>query len=237
MRSLPDQFEDDDNENISHEVITAHADLHEELTKSTKSKKTIFSVALFVALLSVVLNVVVLGVAVEKPVEKFVALFGGEITATMSVADAQQESISQVQKLIAQHSIQLNSIVESIKSLNEQLSDFKNELINNAGHEAQLERRYQELSADIELLKKPKLVPKLIVAAKPKEPAKPMLLVSLASIRIQGGELWVSLHEGFDSSPLLTLGDEWHGCKLIAADPRKKEVQLLINGVSTLVTL
>jgi hypothetical protein len=62
-------------------------------------------------------------------------------------------------------------------------------------------------------------------------------LVSLASIRIQGGELWVSLHEGFDSSPLLTLGDEWHGCKLMSADPVKKEAQLSINGVSTLVTL
>jgi septal ring factor EnvC (AmiA/AmiB activator) len=237
MRSLPDQFEEDDKENTSHESMTARADLHDEVTKSTKNKKTIFSVALFVALFSVVLNGVVIGVAVERPVEKFVALFGSEITATMSVADAQQESISQVQKLIAQHSIQLNSIAGSIKLLNEQLNDYKNELINTTGHEAQLERRYHELSADIELLKKPKLAPKLIVSTKPKEPVKKVLSVSLASIRIQGGELWVSLHEGFDSSPLLTLGDEWHGCKLIAADPLKKEVQLLINGVSTLVTL
>jgi hypothetical protein len=237
MRSLPDQFEEDDKENTSQKSITAHTDLHEELTNGNQSKKTIFSIALFVALFSVVLNGVVIGVAVERPVEKFVALFGGEITASMSVADAQQESLSQVQVSIAQHSIQLNSIVESFKSLNEQLNDFKNELINNTGHEAQLEHRYQELSADIELLKKPKLAPKLIVSTKPKEPIKPVLLVSLASIRTQGGELWVSLHEGFDSSPLLTLGDEWHGCKLMSADPLKKEAQLSINGVSTLVTL
>lgn len=237
MRSLPDQFEEDDKQNTSQKSITAHADLHEELTNSTKSKKTIFSVALFVAIFSVVLNGFVLGLAVERPVEKFVTFFSGKTTASMSVADAQQESLSQVQKLIAQHSTQLNSIAGSIKLLNEQLNNYKNELINSTGHEAQLERRYQELSADIELLKKPKLAPKLVVSTKPKEPVKPVLLVSLASIRTQGGELWVSLHEGFDSSPLLTLGDEWHGCKLISADPLKKEAQLSINGVSTLVTL
>ena len=237
MRSLPDQFKEDDKENTSQKSITSHADLHEELTNSTKSKKTIFSVSLFVALFSLVLNGVVLRMAVDRPLEKFTSLFGGSATATMSVADAQQASISQVQVLIAQHSIQLNSIAGSIKLLNEQLNDYKNEIINTTGHEAQLERRYHELSADIELLKKPKLAPKLIVSTKPKEPIKQVLLVSLASIRTQGGELWVSLHEGFDSSPLLTLGDEWHGCKLISADPLKKEAQLSINGVSTLVTL
>jgi|GEM_PF-2173903 len=237
MRSLPDQFEDDDNENTSHESITVHADSREEVAKSTKNKKTIFSVALLMALFSVVLNGVVLRMAVDKPVEKFISLFGGSATATMSVADAQQTSLSQVQALIAQHSIQLKSIVVSVKSLNEQLNDFKNELINSTGHEAQLEHRYQELLADIELLKKPKLAPKLIVSTKPKEPVKQVLLVSLASIRIQGGEIWVSLHEGFDSSPLLTLGDEWHGYKFMSADPLKKEAQLSINGVSTLVTL
>src|SRR3954471_9098437 len=134
MRSLPDQFEVDDNENTSHESIAAHADSREEVAKSTKNKKTIFSVALFVALFSVVLNGVVIGVVVERPIEKFVALFSGEITATMSVADAQQESLSQVQALIAQHSIQLNSITDSIKLLNEKMNDFKNELINSTGH-------------------------------------------------------------------------------------------------------
>jgi regulator of replication initiation timing len=240
MNSLPEQFINDDENAV--DPIHADSDQHEYLTnsdktKKSKNKKTFFSVALIVALFSVVLNGVVFWVVVDKPVDKLASIFGGAAVSTLSVADAQQTVLIQLQKNIADYSATLSAMAESIKSLNEQLSDLKNELSNVTEHETQLENRYQLLSTEIEQLKKAKAVSKPIVPATPKESVKPPVLMSLLSIRTQGGELWVSLREGQDSSPLLALGDEWKDCKVLSVDALKKEVQLRINGVATVVTL
>jgi len=232
MSSLPDQFEDSD----TTKPFTAHTNQRMSVKQNSKSKKTFFLFFLLCVLLAVVAIMVVFGVKVDKPMDK-VAFVLGQKPTTKSVADTQQESLTELHALISQQSLQQASITDSIKVLNGKLTDINNELIESQSREAQLEQHYQELKADIELLKKPIPTPKSITAIKPKEPVKPVVLVSLLSIRIQGGITWISLSEGLDISPLLTVGDEWHGYKMVSADPFKKEAQLSVKGAITVVRL
>ena len=54
-------------------------------------------------------------------------------------------------------------------------------------------------------------------------PVIPPVVFSLRSLRVEGELAWVSLRDGLEISPLLTIGDEWRGCKIVSADLLKKE--------------
>ncbi len=235
MNSLPDQFTVEEIEYVL--PFNAQSEQQEQYQSNTHRKNGSSSFVLAIALMALAMNIVVFFAAADKPVEKLGSIFGGKSSSLSATLETQQIELHQLQKLLAQYSTQLSAVNGSVRSLTEQLSDFKNELINNGSRESQLERHYQELKADVDLLNKPKPIPKSIVIEKPKVPEKPPVLVSLISIRIQGGTSWISLREGSDSSPLLSVGDEWHGATLLAADPIKKEAQLFINGVSNVVKL
>ena len=235
MNSLPDQFNVEDKDNAL--SFNARLEEREHYQDKTQRKNGSSSLVLTIALVALAMNIVVFFAAADKPVEKLASLFGGKSSSLSATLETQQTELHQLQKLLAQYSTQLGAVNESVRSLTEQLVDFKNELINQGSRASQLERHYQELKADVDLLNKPKPAPKPIAIEKPKVPEKPPVLVSLISIRIQGGTSWISLREGSEISPLLAVGDEWHGAKLLAADPIKKEAQLFINGASNVVKL
>jgi hypothetical protein len=174
---------------------------------------------------------------VEKPIHRVSSLFGSTFTSTTAQVELQQVTLVRVQKDIATLTTQINTVTDFLATLKGNIGDVNNELIDSHSRTAQLENRYLELKADIDLLNKPKPIPKPMGIKKPAVPEKPPAIVTLNSIRVQGDATWVSLRDGVESSPLLTLGDEWHGATLVTADPIKKEAQLLLNGISTRVKL
>lgn len=234
MNSLPDAFDENEDsaENARKLPESQSQGLHKDGSVVRRS-----SLALILAICALILNAVVFCVVRNYTFQDALLIVSGKSVTKISIGDAQQAELKNLQMFIGEHSKQLSTVSESVSLLNKKLSDMSNELIENNSRIAQLEVHSQELQADINLLNKPKPIPKPIAIEKPKLPEKPPVLISLLSIRIQGGSSWVSLREGVESSPLLVVGDEWHGAKLITADPIKKEAQFVINGSVTAVKL
>ena len=233
MSSLPDTFDEEENA----ETTCEQPELRSQGLAKTRQVNRSPSLALILAICALILNAVVFCVVRDYTFQDVLLTVGGKSVTKISVAEAQQVELKGLQTLIEAYSGQLKVVSESVRLLNEKISDLSNELIENNSRTAQLETHSQELQADINLLNKPKPTQKPIVIEKPKIPEKPPVLISLLSIRIQGGSLWASLGDGTESSPLLAIGDEWHGAKLITADPIKKEAQFFINGAVTTVKL
>ncbi|GGY79104.1 hypothetical protein GCM10011613_24870 [Cellvibrio zantedeschiae] len=241
MSSLPQEFNRDESEdhdlpsNESTEVPLRFDPRDRAVSQISKPKKNGSGFALPVSLLSLLLSVMVFSLAVDHPVQRIVAMFGGKkVDQTSEAAELQLQietfrmSISEASRATDQAKTELRSVVQSLDGLRAQFTDIET-------RQTSLENSVAKINSKIEALNA-RPVPKPI-AVKPKEPVKPPVLVNVVSIRNQGGVVWASLREGLNTSNLLTVGDEWRGFKVVGIDPASRAVQVASNGTVLTVRL
>lgn len=243
MQPLPDELknsvdvssQDFETETSQYELINAGEREQASRYAPKKALPSVGVIAIAVAL-SLIVNIVLVAATTDKPLTKIAALFGLQTKSDNNV-DTQQLVIDQLNSTVISHTDLLTQSHTSIKAVGEYLADIKANVAEIDSKVVSLERRYEEIVNEINRLKIQRAAPKPIAITKPKEQPKPQIFVSLVSIRHQGGNSWITLREGLDTSPLMAIGDEWRAVKLISADTNNKSAQLMINGTLTVVKL
>lgn len=243
MQPLPDEFNnsvdvsshDLETETSQYEPINAGEREQISHYAQKKAMPSVWVIAIAVVL-SLMVNIALVIATTDKPLTKIAALFGLQTKPSNNV-DAQQLVIDQLNSTVISHTDLLTQSHTSIKAVGEYLAEVKANVAEIDSKVVSLERRYEEIVNEINRLKIQRAAPKPIAIAKPKELPKPQIFVSLVSIRHQGGSSWVTLREGFDTSPLMAINDEWRAVKLISTDTNNKSAQLMINGTITVVKL
>lgn len=245
MQQLPDQFNSDPNiattdidtdaNSMSYEPINAGA--RDSAVRYAEKPALPIPLAIAISvLLSLIINVILLVATSDKTVAKLGMAFGLKNTSE-ELADKKQASLDRLNVLVAEHTDLIAQINISLRSINQYIGEVKNSLAENDARIARAERNIEEVALDITKSKIPRAASKPVAIAKPKAPPKPQIFISLLSIRSQGGSPWVTLREGLDTSPLMTIGDEWRTVKLVSADTNSRSAQISINGTVMVVKL
>lgn len=241
MSSLPDEFEQDkDDAPVSFKDPAPEAPIKfaphgRTVPLNDRNKKSTSSIALPIALLSLLLSVVVLSVAVEHPVQKIASMFGGKKIAGSSENAELKAQLEMLNSAIGDAARKAEVATNSVRNITQDIESIRTQIAEVESRQTNLENRVIQINSKVEAISA-RPVPKP-VAVKPKETIRPPVLVNIVSIRNQGGVLWASLREGLDTSPLLTVGDEWRAFKVLGIDQASRTVQIAANGTVNTVRL
>lgn len=241
MSSLPEEFDNDDDETpISFKDKAPEAPIHfapRERTIPVNSgpKKAVSGMAAPIALLSLVISVMVLVIAVDHPIQKIGSLFSGKKTAEVSENSELKAQFDMLSSAVAEASHKAEQAANGLRTITQDIDNIRSHITEVDARQTNLENRVIQIDSKLEAINA-RPVPKPVVV-KPKEPIKMPVLVNVVSIRNQGGVIWASLREGLDTSPLLTVGDEWRSFKVVGIDPATRGVQIATNGTVTTVRL
>ncbi len=241
MQQLPDEFNvasssrDEDESLTDMEPINA-GERDSTSCYSTKGGMPTGLVIAAAVLLSVLINACFMFFTLDQPLSHLASTFG--FKGAQPKQDAlQQIAIDQINENVARNVIEITQLNTSIKSFGEFASDLKSSIAESDSKIERLETRVEEAVNEINKFKIQRVTPKPVAVIKPKEPPKPQIFISLISIRSQGGNQWVTLRDGLDTSPLMAVGDEWRSVKLISTDINNKSAQIAVNGAVSVVRL
>ncbi len=166
-------------------------------------------------------------VGVKGQVERRVNPLEPIISELKTTNDQQAESIAELGQQIASLRSELNDRVDVQSLAGDKLSTRL----------TTLERFASDLSVKVDEQKKRAVIAQKAASQKPIEPPKPKVTVSVNSVRSINGTYWVSLRTPSESSPLLTLQDQWRGLKVLDVKYNQGVVVLLNNGITETVSI
>lgn len=226
MRDLPIEFDDQEETPISEKY----------------SASRIGAGGIFLCLLSSVVSATAVSFLMANSERK------AEVLEIVGVKGQIERRVNPLEPIFSELKTTNDQQAESIAELGQQLASLRSEL--NERVEVQsmagdklstrlttLERFASDLSVKVDEQKKRAVIAQKAVSQKPIETPKPKLTVSVNSVRSINGTYWVSLRTPSESSPLLTLQDQWRGLKVLDVKYNQGVVVLLNNGVTETVSI
>lgn len=186
-------------------------------------------------LLSTLLNAGLFIVLTERPFAKVASLFG--VKTTSPHADELRAVMDQLNALATEHGDHFTRVDTASQLINDSLTALKNSTTTHSTTLVDLTERVDIASSEINRLKVLLTTPRPLAVSKPKTPPKPVVVITLLSVRSLGGRAWVTLRDGDAVSPLMTIGDQWHSVTLKSVDTATRSAELLINGAVTRAAL
>lgn len=171
-----------------------------------------------------------------------------EVLEVVGVKGQIERRVNPLEPIISELKTTNDQQAESIAELSQQLASLRSELNERVDVQSMagdklstrlttLERFTSDLSLKVDEQKKRAVIAQKAVSQKPIETPKPKLTVSVNSVRSINGTYWVSLRTPSESSPLLTLQDQWRGLKVLDVKYNQGVVVLLNNGITETVSI
>lgn len=199
-------------------------------------------VGIFICVMVSVLSSVVVSFLMANTERK------AEVLDIVGVKGQVERRVNPLEPIISELKTTSVQQAKTIAELNQALASLRSELDDGLGTQSlakeklttrltTLERFTSDLSLKVEEQKKRAVIAQKAALEKPKETPKPKITVSVNSVRSINGTYWVSLRTHSESSPLLTLQDQWRGLKILDVNYGKGLVVLSNNGVTETVSI
>lgn len=235
MQELPREINDRDDDRYDESPIQPSAN-----SAGGLGGGSLLAVGVLAISISTVSSLVVLyrfGDAEQKA--EMLMIVGGE--APEKKEDRYEAAIKELQNMNHVYTKQLDGLKENMSVLKADLENTADEHALRVEKVMQrlttLERFTSDLSVKQENTLKKVAAQKVAAMTAAQAPAIPKPSVSINSVRSINGTAWVSLRAANESSPLLTLQDQWRGVKVIEVNYREGVVVISNHGVTERVSI
>lgn len=228
MRDLPVEFDESDNESMVQNSNSGSSGggvlvLFISVCLATLAAVTVSFLMASTERKTEVLEIVGVKAQAERRVNPLEPL----IAELKTAQDQQEKSIADLKQNLAALQSDLDDKQSASSVANDKL----------AMRLTTLERFTSDLSLKVDDQKKRTVIAQKAAAQKPIETPKPTIPVSLNSVRSINGTYWISLRTASESSPLLTLQDQWRGLRVLEVNYQQGSVVLSNNGVTQILSI